>query len=221
MEGEVEDEKADIEAEAVYDAKKEGGKVTYSVEASFEANIPGEDVIEGSGVAKIVLNADKKKAEVSISAEYLDEQYDFLSAEFKLIDTKDQFSLTPKTITIMEEEFEVPFDITVSYYRKPDKIKANKYVDVLDMDEDEFEDLLDELEKSFEDLAKDLAEDFGDIDLDDALGGLEGILGDMGPSMEIPSLTPDYDYDYDWDEDYDWEEDYEQDYIYPEISYEF
>lgn len=184
--GEVAGEEAELSAEAVYDAKKDGDKIVYSATVELKADIPGEDKMEASGVAEIVLNADKKKAEMTVSATVMDEDMDIMSAEFDLVDTKDKFSLSPKTIEVMGKEFEVPCEITVTMYRKPDKIKANKYTNLLDMSEKEFKDLTKDLEKYAEDLMEDL------MDFEGAFEGIEDIFGDFGGFGGIE--VPDYDY---------------------------
>jgi len=183
--GEVAEEKVEMFGEVVFDAVKDGDKIVYSAELEAKADVPGEEY-EINGKAEIVLNAEKKKATATVTGEFMDEEYDIFEAEFKLVDTKDQFSLTPKSITAMGEEFEIPFDVTVSLYRKPDKIKASKYENILKMDEDEFEDLIEDLEDYVMDLSEDL------IDWGEAFEGIDDVFGGFGGYEEYP----DYDYDY-------------------------
>lgn len=185
--GEVAEEKVEMFGEVVFDAVKDGDKIVYSAELEAKADVPGEEY-EINGKAEIVLNAEKKKATATVTGEFMDEEYDIFEAEFKLVDTKDQFSLTPKSITAMGEEFEIPFDVTVSLYRKPDKIKASKYENILKMDEDEFEDLIEDLEDYVMDLSEDL------IDWGEAFEGIGDVFGGFGGYEEYP----DYDYDYDY-----------------------
>lgn len=181
--GKVADEKADMFAQVVIDAQKDGDKIIYSVDLEVEADVPGEDKFEASGKAEMILDSKSGEATVSASGKYAGTEIEVFSAEYDFTDSKDKFSMTPRSIEIMGEKFEIPFDVTITMYRKPDKIKANKYTDLLDMKEKEFKNLLEDLEKYGEDLMEEFA-DFGDIggalgDLGD-LGGLLGNLGDLG-----------------------------------------
>ena len=96
----------------------------------------------------------------------------------------------------MGEEFEIPFDVTLSLYRKPDKIKASKYENLLKMDEDEFSDLVDDLEKYAQDLAEDFSKDLSGIE--DVFDGMDDLFGGYGGVEDFPVVDeyPEYDYSY-------------------------
>ncbi len=181
--GKVADEEVNLSAEVVCDAKKDGGKVVYSAIVELEGEVPGEEKFEASGMYELVLNSDKEKAEMVVTASYAGEEMEFICVEFDYSDSKDKLTLSPKTIVIMGEELEVPIEVTGTLYRKPDKIKANKYNDILDMSEKEFKNLLKDLEDYAEDLIEDLA------DLDGAFEGLDDLIGGFGGSA-----VPDYEY---------------------------
>jgi len=193
LEGEVNDEKADMFAEVVIDAKKDGDKIVYSADLTAEANVPGEEKMKASGKSEIVLDSKKEKATVTVSANVAGEEMEFFAGEYDFTDSKEKFSMTPKSFEIMGEKIEIPFDVTVTMYREPDKIKANKYTDILDMSEKEFEDLGEDLEDYITDFAEDLSEELEGLgDVFEGFGDIFDAFDGIGlPGIAYPEDYPD------------------------------
>ena len=137
LEGKVEGESAEIVAEVTLDSEKDGDVITYSAELDVEMAIPTlgeENPFNGtvlSGKVEMVLDAGKEKAVITASYDRNEETVDLFTMEFEYSDSKDKLSITPRKLKLAGEEFETRIDVTVSLYREPDKIKANKYTNVL------------------------------------------------------------------------------------------
>lgn len=202
LEGKVEGESAEIVAEVTLDSEKDGDVITYSAELDVEMAIPTlgeENPFNGtvlSGKVEMVLDAGKEEAVITASYDRNEETVDLFTMEFEYSDSKDKLSVTPKKVTALGEEFEIPVDVTVSLYREPDKIKANKYTNVLEMSEKEFEKLGEDLEKYLEELEQDIEDWLSALDdLEGAIDDLENIAG-IGGSANEDVLVPDFDSHY-------------------------
>jgi hypothetical protein len=96
---------------------------------------------------------------------------------FKMLDSKSKFSLTvDELIANGEKADEIPGEITLSFYKKPDRTRMPRFVDVVDMKVRNFDNLCDDLLDYLEDLGEEY-EDLFDIDV-------SGII----PDIEIPGV---------------------------------
>lgn len=102
---------------------------------------------------------------------------------FKMLDTKSKFSLTvDELISGGEKAEDIDGEIILSFYKKPDRTRAPKFTDLVDMKVRDFDRLVDDLLDYLEDLGEDYEAIF-DIDI-------SGVI----PDIEIPGmhLQPDY-----------------------------
>ena len=103
---------------------------------------------------------------------------------FKMLDTKSKFSLTVDELIASGEKAEdIDGEIILSFYKKPDRTRAPKFTDLVDMKVRDFDRLVDDLLDYLEDLGEDYEAIF-DIDI-------SGVI----PDIEIPGMHPQPDYE--------------------------
>lgn len=223
VEGEINGEKGSAEVLIEADSVKKGEVITTTAELSITAKIKKETVLDESLIIEVVFDNKEEEAYATMSAssgllgkitgrypestegseenENKNKRVELFRFDFEYSDSREKLSIKPVKVKFGEKEIEIPVDLTLTLYRKPDKIKANKYVDILDMKEKEVDKLVEDLEKYVEELGEklmDMGSDMGDMPEIDT-GILEDVFDDLfdsGSVEDFPIVTPSPDYSY-------------------------